>query len=129
MRKTFIILGLVFLILACNQNGQNSKSNNEFEKRKIDTFLTQIFSEKYSNYESNTLIREKALEELITKVDSLIPLKYLEDIPLEILRIKSNPHGKGAMVQFYTDNFEREKSKIFSNQLEFDVIGFMSEEL
>lgn len=125
MRKILFILIFGFLMISCNQK----KKTEVVESRKIDPILSEIFEKDFSTYKENTLIKERALKELIKQIDSLAPLNYLEDIPLEVFRIQKNPHGKGAIVQFTTDNFGRNKTKILSNQLEFDLIGLMSEEL
>ena len=121
------MLVLTFGIVACNQSRQNSEA--KVKLRKIDPVLTDIFQNKYANYKENALIKDKALAELTLKIDSLAPLHYFEDIPLKILKIKKNPYGIGALVQFYTDNLQFDKSINLSNNLQFDILGFMSEEL
>jgi hypothetical protein len=125
MRKILLLLILGIITISCNQ----TKKAEIVETRKIDPILSEIFEKDFSTYKENTLIKEKALKELIKKIDSLAPLNYLEDIPLEVFRVQKNPHGKGAIVQFTTDNFDRDKTKTLSNQLEYDLIVLMSEEL
>lgn len=97
--KKIILLSLIIIAFSC-ENRINTKlqTNNDLQPRKIDFLLNDIFNKKYSNYKKNDLIKEKALTELSKKTDSLIPLNYLDDIPLKIFYIKKNPHGKGAIV-------------------------------
>jgi hypothetical protein len=124
--RLIILLSFITCIVSCNQK-KEKKSIPDL--RKIDTVLTDIFQNKFPNYMDNALTKDKALTLLTSKIDSLAPLHYLEEIPLKIFKIQKNPHGKGALVQFYTDNIDRPNKNIFSNQLQFDILGFMSEEL
>jgi hypothetical protein len=121
---------ICLVIISCGQTGtlNNGYATNEIPKRKIDKYLENIFFSKYPNYQDNEMIRDKATIELRKTIDSLYKNKYLEDVPLKIFKIKKNPHGKGAIVQFYADN-QYEVDTMLSNELGFDVIGLMSEEL
>ena len=127
--KYFFSILIFICLFSCNDNTSKSTSEDKVQLRKIDPCLNEIFTFKYINYKENSLVKEQALKHLINKIDSLAPLNYLEDIPVEVFRIKKNPHGKGAVVQFFTHNYERDKNNLLSNQLNFDIIGLMSEEL
>jgi hypothetical protein len=126
MKTIIFILSSLIFFTACNEQ-QKKKDENIITKRKIDPYLEEIFLKKYANYAVNSLVKTNALKELNKKIDSLYPLKYLEDIPLKIFKIAKNTQGKGAIVQFYTDNDETQSP--ISNQLNFDIIGLMSEEM
>jgi hypothetical protein len=98
------------------------------EKRKIDTFLETLTS-KYSNYTENSVVRENAAKELDYKIDSIVKLGYLSDIPLKVFRILKNPHGKGALIQFYTENLNTIIPERMSDRLTYDLIGMMDEKI
>ena len=128
--KYLIVIFAAILIMSCNQTGNqnNVQTQSETPKRKIDSILNDIFLVKYPNYEENEMVREKATVALKNAIDSLYDKKYLEGIPLKVFRVRKNPHGPGAIVQFYSDN-DNIGDKLLSNQLGFDIIGLMSEEL
>jgi len=125
MKNIFAFIVAITFVACNNPNSGSVEKKNE--KRKIDPFLEEIFVKKYSNYTDNQIVRENAIEEFDKKIDSLIELGILNDIPLKVLRIQKNPHGKGALIQFYTDNYDYKKPYILSNRLNFDIIGFMDE--
>jgi hypothetical protein len=125
MRATMYLLTIISLI-SCNN--QQQKEKVEVEKRKIDPILESVVK-KYPNYTDNTLVRENATKELDKTIDSIFKSGYLDDIPLKVFRIGKNPHGKGALIQFHTDNYDSDKPDILSNRLNFDMIGFMDEKL
>src|SRR5690606_8397153 len=54
------------------------------------------------------------------------PLNSFSDIPMKILSIQKNPHGKGALVQLYADNLISDP--ILSDQLLFDYLALMEED-
>ncbi|MBS1668374.1 MAG: hypothetical protein JST58_13440 [Bacteroidetes bacterium] len=122
---TFI---LAFGLISCND--YNEKTETEIanlQKRKIDKILDKIFVDEYPTYTKNEIVRGKALKELVQKVDSLLPLNYLNDIPLKVWRISKNPHGKGALIHLYADNYSSDRQTL-SDRLGFDIIGFMDED-
>lgn len=129
MKRIALFFIVSILIGSCTPVSQKQSTETKRVQKKIEPYLDKIFTDKYPNYKSNALIRDKALSELTYKIDSLLPYKYLEEIPLEVFRIRKNPHGKGAIVQFYADNYDYKNKSDLSNQLEFDIIGLMSEEL
>jgi hypothetical protein len=128
-RMKYIILTLgLFSIFSCNNSDQKDKKTDKIETRKIDPILDAL-TKKYSNYSNNTIVRENATKELDKKIDSLLNLNYLDDIPLKVFRLGKNPHGKGALVQFHTDNYDRERPNRLSDRLNFDIVGLMDEKL
>lgn len=118
---TFLIISILFI--QCKK-----EESIKIPKRKLDPFLEEIFIKKFPNFKENDLVKEKALDQLNKKIDSLYPLKYLEDIPLKIFKIQKNKNGKGAIVQFYADNKD-ETNNILTSDVGFDVIGLMDEKL
>lgn len=133
MKKLTLFFVICILFVACIPNSQKNTTDVKIEEkraaipeREIEPFLNKIFINEYPNYQSNELVKDKALSELMLNIDSLAPLKYLEEIPLKIFRIQKNPHGKGAIVQFYSDN---SGAAPLSDRLGFDVIGLMSEDI
>jgi len=54
---------------------------------------------------------------------------YFDDIPLKVFRMGKNPHGKGALVHFYTDNYDTKIPNRLSDKFNFDIIGFMNEDI
>lgn len=128
-RMKYIILTLaLFTIISCNNPNQNNKETDNIETRKIDPILDSLIK-KYPNYADNTIVRENATKELGEKIDSLLNLNYLDDIPLKVFKMEKNPHKKGALVQFYTLNHDSNRPNILSDRLNFDIIGFMDEKL
>lgn len=126
--KKYILVFLISMLFSCKQNS-NSENIITVEKRKIDPFLEEIFINKYPNYLDNDIVKEKSIKLLTNKVDSLLPYGVLKDIPLKVMSIGKNPHGKGALVQFYVDNesFKSDKKHkgLMSNFVQFDVIALM----
>lgn len=116
------------LFLSCDTTTKtNVKEPEKKQGRKIDPSLDTLFKVKYANYETNEIARQKALKDLVKIVDSIAPLGYLEDFPLKVFRVQPNPHGKGAIVQFYTD--ENLSPDLLSDRVGFDIIGLMDEKL
>lgn len=130
MQKFTITTLICLLLMSCGQTGKtnNSQTKGDIPKRNMDKYLEDIFISKYPNYMDNELVRDKATKELKKVVDSLYRKKYLEDIPLKVFKVRKNPHGKGAIVQFYADN-KYSEDNLLSNDLGFDIIAFMNEEL
>jgi hypothetical protein len=118
---------LLFLILfSCNSTIDAEWDYKRF-KRRLDPVLEGL-EEKYPNYKDNSIVREKARAELEKMTDTLLNLKYISQIPLKVLRLGRTPDGLGAMVHFYTDNYDYKIDRL-SDRFNFDVIGFMSENL
>lgn len=115
-------------LIVCSFIQCRKEDSVRISKRKLDPFLEEIFIKKIPNFKENDLVKEKALNELNKKIDSLYPIKYLEDIPLKIFKIKKNTNGKGAIVQFYADNKD-ETNNILTSDVGFDIIGLMDEKL
>lgn len=109
-----------FIFLSCNH------PEKKIIPLKIDKTLTELFKKKFANYEENELIKEKALKEFEKKMDSLIPLNYIDDIPVKLFYVKKNEHGKGALAFFYTDDLKIEYTRI-SDKLRFNLIAFVEE--
>lgn len=129
MIKLLLIAFLSVFWMSCTESEENQNKVVVMSERKMDSVLGQIFLQKYPNFKSNDLVKEKALEELLSKVDSLAPLYYLEDLPLEIWNIGKNPNGEGAIVQFYKKGSYENTKQGQSEHLGFEIICFMSEEL
>ena len=126
--KHFLTLLIVIGLFSCNDQQQNDSIKSKIEKRKLDPILEGIIKT-YPNYTDNQIVRENASKLLDKKMDSILSSGILNDIPLRVFRIGKNPHGKGALVQFYTDNYVSDKPELLSNRLNFDIIGFMDESL
>lgn len=112
------------LITACTSAPQ--KVEDEKKLNKIDPYLNSLVK-KFPNYLSNDLIRIKAEKALSNDLDSLVKNNYFDDIPLKILTISKNPHGKGSLVQFHVDQVVRPDR--LSDAATFDVIGLMEDSL
>jgi hypothetical protein len=126
MKNTFTILILFGLLSSCNQS-KNTDNKETITKRKTDILLENL-EKKFPNYKENQMVRENMQKELDKKIDSVYKLNYLDDIPMKVFRIGKNPHGKGALIQFHTDNFDSENRSLLSDRLNFDIIGFMDEQ-
>ncbi|HVW12768.1 MAG TPA: hypothetical protein VHB54_03045 [Mucilaginibacter sp.] len=128
MKKNLIILCFLSSLLSCDVPQTNQSNITQIRLRKIDPILQQL-EKKFPNYKDNQIVRDNAADYLQHKIDSVVPLGYLNDIPLKVFRIGKNPHGKGALVQFYSDNYDSNESTRLSDRLNFDIIGFMNEKL
>lgn len=130
--KKLLFVSLIFItssiLINCKDNSDKEKIEIVKNDRKSDKILLNLI-EKYSNYQSNNLVKEEMQKELDSKIDSIYKLNFLEDIPMKILRIGKNPHGKGALVHFFTDNDDKSEHKNISNKLKYDIIGFMKEDM
>lgn len=130
--KYLIALPLLSL-MACGTGATNNSNNDDTtikpKYKKMGQVVDDIFFVKYPNANTNELTRQKALGEFMTKVDSLVHLNYLDDISLTVLSINKNPHGVGALVQFYANNKYSVVKHPRTDMLGFDIIGFMSEDL
>lgn len=109
-------------LLSCNSN----INSRVYCERKIDKYLNNIFKIDYPNYSNNELVRENAKESLKKLIDSVYDKGYFEDIPMKIFKIRKNPYGKNAIIQFYADNWSSEDNRLSSN-LGFDIIGLVPE--
>lgn len=127
MKYIILTLGF-FTILSCNNPNLKNREIEKIETRKIDPILESL-AKKYPNYTENSIVRENASKELDKKIDSLLNLNYLDDIPLKVYIMGKNPHGKGALVQFYTNNFNSDQPDRLSDRLNFDIVGLMDEKL
>ncbi len=124
MKKFLFTIILLSTLISCN----NQQVKPVITKRKIDPILEDILK-KNSNYKENTIVRENATKLLDKKIDSILNLGLLDDIPLKLFNLEKNPHGKGALLQFKTDNYDFEKPEVLSDRLTYDVIGLMDEKL
>lgn len=127
MKYILLMLGL-FAITSCENVSQKNKESSKVESRKIDPILDALIRA-YPNYKDNSVVRELATDALDKRIDSILNLNYLDDIPLKVFRMGKNPHGKGALVQFHTDNYDIERPNRLSDRLNFDIVGFMDEDL
>ncbi|MDZ4823886.1 MAG: hypothetical protein SH856_10545 [Flavobacteriales bacterium] len=125
MRNTLLLLALICLF-SCNNQQQTEKA--KVDNRKIDPILESVI-EKYPHYADNPRDRENATKELDKKIDSVLNQGFLNDIPLKVYKSGKNPNGEGALIQFHTDNYDSNKPELLSNRLNFDIIGFVDEEL
>jgi len=96
MKKTLLLLSLLTLFASCQEEKKDT-----IQLKKIDQELYKLVK-KYPNYAENTLSAQKLLQSLTTKVDSLAPNNLFDDLPLTVLRVKKNPHGKGNMIILHT---------------------------
>lgn len=127
MKKIIFTILFLFIIFSCKENNYELKEDTTVIKySKVDTILNSLLK-KYPNYSENTFVRQKASIELKSKIDSIINLGVFDKIPLKILNIGKNPHGKGALVQFYTET--NYSPKLPSDTFYFDVIGLMDDKL
>lgn len=110
--SALIVLSIVFVFILINKN--KSDNVNPEDRSKL-SYIIEDLENKNPNYRDNQLVRANMVKELEIKIDSVSKLNYFDDIPLKVRSIKDNPHGKGALVQLYSDNY---------NGLNFDVIGF-----
>lgn len=127
MKHTFIILIFFSILISCNQSKKSEKTESKLIKRKTDLLLENL-EKKYPNYKENQIVRDNMKNELDKKIDSVYKLNFLDDIPVKVFRMGKNPHGKGALIQFHTDNFDTDNRELLSDRLNFDIIGFMTEE-
>jgi hypothetical protein len=128
MKKNLIIFCCLSLLLSCDMPQPSQSNVVKIPLRKIDPILQQL-EKKFPNYKDNQIVRDNAEEYLQHTVDSVLSLGYLNDIPLKVFKIGKNPHGKGALVQFYSDNYSSDRPNRLSDRLKFDIIGFMDEKL
>lgn len=128
MKHIFILLiSFGILTTSCNQFSKTDNQEQKIVKRKTDKILEGL-EKKYPNYKENQIVRKNMQKELDKKIDSIYKLNFLEDIPVKVFKIRENPHGKGALIQFHTDNFDSDNSNLLSDRLNFDIIGFMDKE-
>jgi len=121
-----ILLLFTFLLISCQSK---KESPIEIPKKQVESILQKIFVKDYPLYTHNQLVQDKAIKVFENKIDSLVIINGLEDIPLKILSIDKNPKGKGAIVQFYSDPDEVFNSHNLSRCLQVGFIGLMSEKL
>ena len=127
MKYSFIILIFFGILTSCSQSKKAENIESKIIKRKIDLLLENL-EKKYPNYKENQIVRDNMQNELDKKIDSVYKLNFLDDIPVKVYSMGKNPHGKGALIQFHTDNFDTDNRDLLSDRLNFDIIGFMTEE-
>ena len=127
MKQFFILLISLGILTSCNQSKKTENQEQKIVKRKTDLMLESL-EKKYPNYKENQIVRENMQNDLDKKIDSVYKLNFLDDIPVKVFRMGKNPHGKGALIQFHTDNFDSDNRNLLSDRLNFDIIGFMTEE-
>lgn len=126
-KSAFQLIVLVFvLVISCEQKSVNEAPAVIIEPKAIDSILEKVFLNDFPSYGENTLARELALESLLAKVDSTMPLGYFNDIPMKVWYVKKNPFGEGAMIHFFTTN-EQNSKDLLSSRLNFDLVGFFDE--
>ena len=123
----YLFLTILCVATSCDTN-KAVKEQPAVETKKLDPVLNQIFKKNFPTFENNQLVSDNALTALNKAVDSVLSMNYLADFPLKVLRVSKNPHGKGALVQFYTDDTS-DADSVLSNRVRFDIIGFMEESL
>jgi hypothetical protein len=127
MKQYFILLISLAILTSCNQSKKTENQEQKIVKRKTDLMLESL-EKKYPNYKENQIVRENMQNDLDKKIASVYKLNFLDDIPVKVFRMGKNPHGKGALIQFHTDNFNTDNRNLLSDRLNFDIIGFMTEE-
>jgi hypothetical protein len=127
MKHIFLLLISFGILTSCNQSTKTENQEQKIIKRKTDKILERL-EKKYPNYKENQIVRENMQKELDKKIDSIYKLNFLDDIPVKVFRMGKNPHGKGALIQFHTDNFDSDNRNLLSDRLNFDIVGFMDEE-
>ncbi|EIA09017.1 hypothetical protein [Flavobacterium frigoris] len=127
MKQLFILLISLGILSSCNQLKKTENQEQIIVKRKTDLMLENL-EKKYTNYKENQIVRESMQNDLDKKIDSVYKLNFLDDIPVKVFRMGKNPHGKGALIQFHTDNFDTDNRNLLSDRLNFDIVGFMTEE-
>lgn len=130
MKKVLHILIVLITIATSSCSNPETRKKHTSEVIPVRRMMWQPLYDnlvmKYPNVLHNELVRENATKELVALVDSLVPLHYLEDIPLRVHKVGMNPHGKGTLAQFYADNYNKND---YTNMLQFDIVGFMNEEM
>lgn len=120
MKKTAYV---VFLsLLSCN----GGQENNSIKKRNADILLENLEAT-HPNYMNNTMVLNKMDNQFKKQIDSAFTKGIHSDIPLTVLSVDKNQHGDGAIVVFYSDNYDPSKSTLLSDRLNFDLIGFIDE--
>lgn len=117
--KKILLLFIGLCLFSCKEEKIIEEPN-----KKIDPILTLIF-DKYPDYQKNDLIKNDLLTELKIKIDSLVPLNYLDDLPLKISTMEKNQNGDGYLITFYTDNDL--DGTFASKDLHYNLIGFCDE--
>lgn len=123
-----LTIASICFITSCDNNNQ-ATNPTKIETKKIDPLLDKIFKKDFPNFKDNQIVRDNALSALNKAIDSVLPLSYLNDIPLKVFKVSKNPHGKGALVQFYTDDYSKNDTTSLANSVRFDIIGLMDETL
>lgn len=109
-----IIVFIIAIIVVVNKSNKSESNQINSREIKLDKIKNDL-EDKYSNYSSNHMIKDDMTKELEVKIDSVYKLGYLNDVPMKVRMIERNPHGKGALIQFHSDNFRG---------FNFDIIGF-----
>jgi hypothetical protein len=132
MRFPFLSIAVFLFYISCSNANDDHKTPvipKPVQIRKLDPILNKIFKTDYANFRDNELVRGNALKQLNKAIDSILPLNYLTDFRFKVWRVGKNPHGKGALVQFYTDDLYTNDTASLSNFVRFDVFGLMDENL
>lgn len=122
MKKITLLLLIGFGLISCRKDFSNTPIPEE-KVLKIDVLLNKII-DKYPNFNTNDLVKNEALSTLEIKIDSVTPLNYFEEIPLNVTSIIKNPHGKGFLISFYADE---SVGMNLSNYMHYNLIGFSDE--
>lgn len=104
-----------------NEKDENYKAEANYTK--ADSLISRL-EKAYPAYPSNDLILHKIDVAFALAIDSVALKNGFSEIPLNVLKISSNPYGKGAMVQFYAKPTTTIVEKP-SGKLQFDYIAFM----
>lgn len=126
--KKLLIFATMMALVSCENKQAEVKKERKISD--LDSTIIKTFVTDYPEYKSNDLILEKASKSLNKTLDSLAKEKHLEQIPLSVFSIGKNPHGKGAIVMFYTNKHDvSDHNNFFVANLGFDIIGLMDENL
>lgn len=129
IKKTLILFSILSIISCQPRDAANADMHHGFiiKKKRFDSILDEILKVTYPTYSSNDLIEAKAIKELSSRIDSAGKLNLFNEFPLEVLRVRKNPNGKGAIVHLYVDMPYKSNQALLSNSTGFDIIGLMDE--
>ena len=116
MKKLFILITTV-----CFFSCKEEKKEEPVVVHPLHNHFYKIFRET-DNFD-NSLVREEISIKIDKSLDSLFNSIKISNLDYQLLYVKKNPHGKGALVHFYYDG------QYENIGIGYDILGFMSEEL
>lgn len=128
MKRILSLIAIALTISSCTE-----KKIEKREYKKVDQLLNVIFKDSFPNYKDNDLVLNKAFDYLKKNTDSILENNILDDLPLEIFKIRENPRGSGAIIHFVKhpikNTFFPSSDTIFSDFITFDLLAATSEEV